>query len=298
VLLHLLRNPNRLVTKEEILDAVWSETAVSDNSLTRSIATLRRLLGDDSREPRYIGTVPTVGYRCLCVVDVFDENQGEQAASETLSDSADIDTANAGLRVPVALACMAVIVLGIAAHCFVRQRIDIINQIPMENSSEVLAAKARQIAQSFGYTDRPRDAIFGWEYNTDYLVFASRQKGYSVRHAGFSNQHPPPVIFWYRESPILLPEFYGASAPARFDRATLQTGTLAMVLDSEGRLMEFRAQPSAGSSGLQQTLPWEWSRLFAASERIRYAGGMDGVLGLEAARHGAGRGGFLWRQAH
>jgi DNA-binding winged helix-turn-helix (wHTH) protein len=265
VLLHLLRNPNRLVTKEEILDAVWAETAVSDNSLTRSIATLRRLLGDDSREPRYIGTVPTVGYRLLCAVDVFEEDQGEQAVSETLPASAANDTASAGLRVPVALACMAGIVLGIAAHCFVRQRIDIINQIPMENSSEVLAAKARQVAQSFGYTDRPRDAIFGWEYNTEYLVRASRQKGYSVRHAGFSNQHPPPVLFWYRESPILSPDFYGAYAPPRLERATFQAGTLAIVLDSEGRLMEFSAQPSPGSPVLQQTPAWDWSRLFAAA---------------------------------
>jgi len=57
VLLFLLRNPGRLVKKDEILNAVWSDCAVSDNSLTRSVATLRRLLGDDSREPKYIATV-------------------------------------------------------------------------------------------------------------------------------------------------------------------------------------------------------------------------------------------------
>ena len=51
VLVYLLRHPMRLVTKEEILTAVWGETSVSDNSLTRSIATLRRILDDDPREP-------------------------------------------------------------------------------------------------------------------------------------------------------------------------------------------------------------------------------------------------------
>src|ERR1700758_5742227 len=71
VLLFLLHNPGRLVTKDEILGAVWSDCAVSDNSLTRSIATLRRLLGDDTHEPRYIATVPTVGYRFLCDVTVM-----------------------------------------------------------------------------------------------------------------------------------------------------------------------------------------------------------------------------------
>ena len=69
VLLFLLRNPGRLVKKDEIVSAVWDGTSVSDNSLTRSIATLRRLLGDDAREPRYIATVQTVGYRFLCPVE-------------------------------------------------------------------------------------------------------------------------------------------------------------------------------------------------------------------------------------
>lgn len=73
VLLFLLRNPGRLVTKDEIVSAVWNDASVSDNSLTRSVATLRRLLGDDSREPRYIATVPTVGYRFLPSVEISDD---------------------------------------------------------------------------------------------------------------------------------------------------------------------------------------------------------------------------------
>src|SRR3984893_9958071 len=73
VLVFLLRNPHRLITKDELLDAVWNDCAVSENSLTRSIALLRRLLGDDTREPRYIATVPTVGYRFLCDVEVAED---------------------------------------------------------------------------------------------------------------------------------------------------------------------------------------------------------------------------------
>jgi DNA-binding winged helix-turn-helix (wHTH) protein/tetratricopeptide (TPR) repeat protein len=73
VLLFLLRNPGRLVTKDEILSEVWSDCAVSDNSLTRSIATLRKLLADDSREPRYILTVARLGYRWSFPVKVTGE---------------------------------------------------------------------------------------------------------------------------------------------------------------------------------------------------------------------------------
>src|ERR1700740_1771618 len=73
VLLVLLRTPHRLITKDELLDAVWTDCAVSENSLTRSIALLRRLLGDDTHEPRSIATVPTVGYRFLCDVQVTED---------------------------------------------------------------------------------------------------------------------------------------------------------------------------------------------------------------------------------
>ena len=51
VLLFLLHNPQKLITKEELLTAVWGDTAVSENSLTRSVALLRRLLGDDTPHP-------------------------------------------------------------------------------------------------------------------------------------------------------------------------------------------------------------------------------------------------------
>jgi DNA-binding winged helix-turn-helix (wHTH) protein len=61
----LIENRGRAVPKEEILAAVWPETFVSDNALTRAVAQIRKALGDDAREPRYIGTVPTIGYRFL-----------------------------------------------------------------------------------------------------------------------------------------------------------------------------------------------------------------------------------------
>ena len=76
VLLILLRNPKKLITKEELLNAVWGDAAVTENSLTRSIALLRRLLGDDTHSPRFIETVATVGYRFVCKVEVSPEGEG------------------------------------------------------------------------------------------------------------------------------------------------------------------------------------------------------------------------------
>ncbi|HYI97477.1 MAG TPA: winged helix-turn-helix domain-containing protein [Bryobacteraceae bacterium] len=63
VLMYLIENRDRAVSKEEILTTVWEGSAVTDNALTRIVAQLRRELGDDARSPRYIQTIPTLGYR-------------------------------------------------------------------------------------------------------------------------------------------------------------------------------------------------------------------------------------------
>src|ERR1700741_371410 len=73
VLEFLLSNPGRVVSKNELLDAVWRDVEVSESSLTRAIAILRRLLGDDVHEQRFIATVATVGYRFVCPVELMED---------------------------------------------------------------------------------------------------------------------------------------------------------------------------------------------------------------------------------
>ena len=65
VLLLLVREAPRTVSPEEMLDVVWGGVFVSDNSVHRAIATLRKALGDDAKAPRYIQTVTKRGYRLL-----------------------------------------------------------------------------------------------------------------------------------------------------------------------------------------------------------------------------------------
>src|ERR1700751_5313672 len=55
-LLFLLLNPQKVVSKEDLLNSVWGDAAVTDGSLTRCIWLLRRVLGDDINQPRYIET--------------------------------------------------------------------------------------------------------------------------------------------------------------------------------------------------------------------------------------------------
>jgi DNA-binding winged helix-turn-helix (wHTH) protein len=63
LLLFLLENPGRALTKDEIMSVVWPDAFVSDNSLARAVTQIRKVLEDDPKAPKYIETVPTVGYR-------------------------------------------------------------------------------------------------------------------------------------------------------------------------------------------------------------------------------------------
>jgi pimeloyl-ACP methyl ester carboxylesterase/DNA-binding winged helix-turn-helix (wHTH) protein len=66
----LVENAGRLVTKQELLDAVWPETAVEENNLNHNVAVLRKALGEKTTGQQYIETVPKVGYRFAAPVDV------------------------------------------------------------------------------------------------------------------------------------------------------------------------------------------------------------------------------------
>lgn len=68
VLVHLARLAGRLVTKDELLDAVWGHRHVSDSALKVAINGLRSSLGDDAAAPRYIETAARRGYRFIAAV--------------------------------------------------------------------------------------------------------------------------------------------------------------------------------------------------------------------------------------
>jgi DNA-binding winged helix-turn-helix (wHTH) protein/tetratricopeptide (TPR) repeat protein len=65
VLRYLVERPARLVTKDELLSAVWPEADVGEAALTVCVNEIRKALGDDARAPRFVETVHRRGYRFL-----------------------------------------------------------------------------------------------------------------------------------------------------------------------------------------------------------------------------------------
>ncbi len=69
VLLYLLEHRERLVTKEELMEALWAGAAVTDDTLVQIIVELRKMLCDDSRHPQFIRTIPKIGYHFIGSVE-------------------------------------------------------------------------------------------------------------------------------------------------------------------------------------------------------------------------------------
>jgi DNA-binding winged helix-turn-helix (wHTH) protein len=83
VLVTLVREHGRLVTKEELLARVWPEAFVEEGILTVHISSLRKALGDDKQAHAYIETVPRSGYRFTAAVN--DSLETDRAVMHALS---------------------------------------------------------------------------------------------------------------------------------------------------------------------------------------------------------------------
>lgn len=79
VLQYLVEHPDRLVTHDELMEALWPETYVQPQVLRTYVLDLRKLLGDDAANPRFIATIPKRGYRFLALVTDISLTTSERA---------------------------------------------------------------------------------------------------------------------------------------------------------------------------------------------------------------------------
>jgi DNA-binding winged helix-turn-helix (wHTH) protein len=68
ILLALVRHPGRVLKKEELFQLVWPDAFVEENNLPRNVSALRKALGEEPTEHKYVMTVPGQGYRFVASV--------------------------------------------------------------------------------------------------------------------------------------------------------------------------------------------------------------------------------------
>jgi DNA-binding winged helix-turn-helix (wHTH) protein/TolB-like protein/Flp pilus assembly protein TadD len=115
VLVHLAANPERVVSKEELLTVVWGGAFVEEGALAQAIHSLRKALGDDARQPRFIQTVPKRGYRLVAGIEpiqdcpeIKEASPGPLSAKASILDQALASRWNAKPRLLAAVAALLV----------------------------------------------------------------------------------------------------------------------------------------------------------------------------------------------
>ena len=81
LLLCLAEHAGEVVSIDELLNHVWSGVFVNQDSVYQAVASLRRLLGDDPKQPTYIATVPRLGYRMVATVSPWADQSVAQAGA-------------------------------------------------------------------------------------------------------------------------------------------------------------------------------------------------------------------------
>ena len=109
LLLCLAEHPGEVVSIDTLLSEVWSGVVVTSDSVYQAVAALRRLLGDDAKQPAYIVTVPRLGYRLVAPV-------------ESQADAPPAPSVRASSRMYVAVSALVLLGVGSLAYYFVSAR--------------------------------------------------------------------------------------------------------------------------------------------------------------------------------
>ena len=82
LLVCLAGHAGQVVSIDDLLDQVWSDVIVAPDSVYQAVTSLRRLLGDDPKQPTYIETVPRLGYRMVAMVSPWTNQPATQTGAE------------------------------------------------------------------------------------------------------------------------------------------------------------------------------------------------------------------------
>ena len=101
LLVFLCQNSQRVISKDELMEQVWTGTLVTENAISRTLVKVRKALADDPKNPQYIITVPRKGYRMVANFVASDtvSNQAESiVATNQIDDLNDDDKQTADVE--------------------------------------------------------------------------------------------------------------------------------------------------------------------------------------------------------
>jgi len=91
LLVFLCQNSHRVISKDELMEQVWTGTLVTENAISRTLVKVRKALADDSKKPQFIITVPRKGYRMVADFVASDTISNQPEGSVSLNQTDDFN---------------------------------------------------------------------------------------------------------------------------------------------------------------------------------------------------------------
>ncbi len=182
-----------------------------------------------------------------------------------------------GMKPAAALACLALILAGLALAAWLSPRAYRHGHVPLEKPPEALAERSKEILRRFGYAEKPLDAAWGFSGNAEYRRWAEEHDKSKNRWKDMEDGRPAAIYFWYRQSPApLISERFrgdhaGVGDVTETDPPPLVAGMVGVELDPTGRLIRFEAVPSPTTAPTAADRPLDSEALFAEAGLDRTA---------------------------
>jgi predicted Ser/Thr protein kinase len=172
-----------------------------------------------------------------------------------------------GLKPRVAILCFAAVLIALGAVVFLGIHYSGLDRMRLEQTPEVLAAKAREITSRLGYPDRPLDTAYGFNFDSDFQDYVEKNDKPQPDWNAILPGRPSLLYFWYRQSPdYMFAEGYrdqllnpGIVTPS--DPPATLSGMINLQLDPQGRLTSLQAIPPQ-KSDVGSATPFDWNLLF------------------------------------
>jgi serine/threonine-protein kinase len=172
---------------------------------------------------------------------------------------------NEGIAVHTAAIALGAVLVGLAVVAVLGHKTNILEQTPFDKSPAVLEQKARDLIQSFGYTETPVDRAYGLSYDTEFQQYGERLKDPAAYRALLAKGSPPVIRFWYRQSPQYLIAPADLHIVSLTDPPPIGSGMVSVNLNPQGRLVEFTAVPPQVEKPGQAVAPPDWPGFFTAA---------------------------------
>jgi serine/threonine-protein kinase len=177
-------------------------------------------------------------------------------------------THGAALRPGLAITALGAIVLLLGVLSWASQ-VNLYRRTPFEKPADVLADRAATLIADLGYTGRPEGRAWGFSFEGDYLAWLDDPMPAPARWRRLETGQPLAYSFWYRQSSSpLTPHSFGGNRGevSLNDPPASIEGMASVLMDTRGRLVEFRAVPPAVEKGPALLAAGAvWTKLFAAA---------------------------------